>query len=423
MPSKQHLSGCDNLMLGFDYEMRRHGYAGNSCQVVLELASAVSPDALRRRLAELVNRHPILGARPSKIILPKWNFPRAGAPMPQVRVHQDRPGLREALCNEPISPRRGELLRFDLIERDAGRMDIVFTWAHALMDANSAEHFLAVVGREDVPLPATDPIWPKRVKKSLKERIMLARNNICQLDEFCKAPPRTVGVRHQNAPSALRYRVEKFSAEETAQVRAHAVKHGGMFGEAQYHASVSVIALHHLHQRIGWSSPSYVLPIPVGMRPKGNVEPLFTNLVTMLMLQFLPEHLDSIGHAVSTLKKQTEQAMRAGLVDSGVLLLETVRFMPRPILMAFLKHGLRGEICSLFYGNTAAVSPLVTTFLGATVEDFAHVAAVTPSPGIGVIFYYFRGQLRVTVLHLPKSFTDEEAAGYAAGLRARLLNP
>jgi len=123
------------------------------------------------------------------------------------------------------------------------------------------------------------------------------------------------------------------------------------------------------------------------------------------------------------LKSQTEKSMRAGLVDSGVLLLETFRFMPHPIFMAFLKHGLRGEICSLFYGNTAAVSPLVTTFFGASVEDFTHIAAITPSPGVGVIFYYFRGAMRVTVLHLEKYYSSAEIDEFAAGLRARLLNP
>lgn len=423
MPAKLPLSGCDNLMLSFDYELRRLGYAGNSCQVILELASRIAPDALRQRLADLVTRYPILAARPGGIFLPEWKLPGNNTAGPQVRVHPDQPGLREKICNEPLAIKRGELLRFDLIERADGGMDVVFTWAHALMDANSAEHFLAVVGREDVPLPAPDRILPQRPKKPLKERFQLIQKNILQLDEFCKAAPRTVGVRRPDAPAALRYRVEKFSAEETKLIRANGAKLCGVLSDAQYHSVVSVMELHRLHQRVGRPSPSYVLPVPVGMRPKGNVEPLFTNQVTMLMLQFLPEHLESVTQAVATLKSQTEKSMRAGLVDSGVLLLETFRFMPHPVFMAFLKHGLRGEICSLFYGNTAAVSPLVTTFCGATVEDFAHVAAITPSPGIGVIFYYFRGAMRVTVLHLQKHFSRAEVDEFAAGLRARLLNP
>ena len=70
------LNGSDYLMLGFDYELRRRGFAGNSCQIVLELNSAISPDSLKKRLADLVNRYPILNARPGGIFLPKWKLPR-----------------------------------------------------------------------------------------------------------------------------------------------------------------------------------------------------------------------------------------------------------------------------------------------------------------------------------------------------------
>ena len=422
MPANPQLNGSDYLMLGFDHELRRGGFAGNSCQIVLELNSAISPDALKKRLAYLVSRYPILNARPGGIFLPKWKLPRRPI-TPQVRVHRDSPDLRQQLADEPLAMKRGELLRFDLIERDGGGMDVIFTWAHTLMDANSAEHFLAIVGREDVPLPAIQPNSPARAKKPLKERFKLAWKNIHQLDEFCKAAPRSVGLRFPNAPARQKFRVEKFSAEETARIRANGARLCGALGGAQFHASVSIVELHRLHQRLGCASPSYVLPVPVGLRLKGTVEPLFSNQITMLMAQFLPEQLGSTADAVATLKSQTASALRAGLLESGVVLAELFRFLPLPVYMAMLKQGLRGEICSLFYGDTAAVTPLLTTFLGATIEDFAHIGATTPSPGLGVIFYFFRGLMRVTVFHLENHFSDAEATKFAANLRERLLNP
>jgi len=57
------------------------------------------------------------------------------------------------------------------------------------------------------------------------------------------------------------------------------------------------------------------------------------------------------------------------------------------------------------------------------VENFTHVAAVTPSPGLGVIFYYFRGGLRVSVVHAKTVLTESEAAEFSTGLRNRLLQP
>ncbi len=84
---------------------------------------------------------------------------------------------------------------------------------------------------------------------------------------------------------------------------------------------------------------------------------------------------------------------------------------------------MKGEVCSFFYGDTASVTPLLTHFCGATINDFTHVGATTPSPGIGAIFYYFAGRMRVTVFHLETHFSRAEAAEFAAHLRHRLLEP
>ena len=69
------------------------------------------------------------------------------------------------------------------------------------------------------------------------------------------------------------------------------------------------------------------------------------------------------------------------------------------------------------------MNPKLEKFLGATVDNFTHVAAVTPAPGLGVIFYYFRGELRVTVVHAKTVLNESEAAEFSTAIRNRLLNP
>ena len=418
MPGDSPLNGSDYLMLGFDYELRRQGYPGNSCQIILELESPISADTLRQRLSTLVQRYPILASRAGGWFSPRWKPVTSVPVLPTVRVHT----ARSEKLFEPLALTRGELFRFDLIERGGG-MDVVFTWTHALMDAPSAEHFLAFVGRDDVQLQATTPP-PPRPKKPLKERVQLARKNVNQLSEFCKAAPRTVGVRFPQAPKVQRYCVERFTLEETARIKANGVKLCGALGDAQFHAAVAMMELHRLHQRVAKPSPSYVLPVPVSLRPKGSVEPVFSNQIAMLMVQFLPEQLETTATAVATLKTQLAQALRERRLEAGVAITELSRGLPFPLYLYVLKqHGLRGEICSFFYGDTANVTPLLTSFLGANIKDFTHVGATTPSPGIGAIFYYFGGQMRVTVFHLETHFSTSEAAEFAASIRQRLFNP
>src|SRR3954449_536704 len=169
MKANHYFNGSDYLMLGFDYELRRRGFAGNSCQIVLDLDQPISAQALQDQLRSLAGRYPVLNARPGGWLKPRWKLPRA-ATGPTVRIHRHEPALQQRLFNEPLATNQGELMRFDLIEQDKGKTRVAFTWTHALMDAPSAEYFLALVGGKGAPLPETDPKPPPEPHRGLKER-------------------------------------------------------------------------------------------------------------------------------------------------------------------------------------------------------------------------------------------------------------
>ena len=416
------LNGSDQLMRTFDYELRRHGFAGNQCQIVLELDGRIDYTDLRRRLEALQSEYPIINARVGKIFRPRWKIMNRVKGVIPVLIHLDAPGLRQQLFNVKLWPRRGVQMRFDLIEKIGERTDVVFTWSHLLMDATSAEHFLNAVSDKNVVLPKANP-QPVGAPKKWPERLELMKKSVEQLDKFCEQQPRALKTRFTNAPCELNYHVEKFSAGETKQIRANGVKLCGALGDAQFHAVVAALELHRLHQKIGAATKSYILPMPVGLRPKGKIEPVFSNLVDMLMLQFLPEHLESPEKAVASLKSQALKALKENSISYGRKLAELFSFLPLPIFIRVLKHGLKGEICSLFFGDTANVNPKLENFMGLKVNDFTHIAAVTPSPGLGVIYYYFRSELRVSVVHAKTVLNENEAAEFSAALRNRLLNP
>jgi hypothetical protein len=422
MKNKVPFNGSDQLMRGFDYEARRHGFAGNHCQIVLELSEAISPETLQQRLTTLTRSFPILNARLRGMFRPYWKINARNPSAPSVRVHAESPNLRQQLFNEPLRARRGELARFDLIKRSDGKLDLIFTWTHLLMDATAAEYFLAVISDESLAIP-TGTTQPPGAPAQWPERLELMKKSVAQLDKFCEQQPRALKTRHPDASRQLQYHVETFSAEETARIRAHSSRLCGILGDAQFHATVAALELHRLHQKLGCPTKSYIVPMPVGLRPKGRLEPFFSNQVDMLMLQFLPTQLEGMEPAIAALKAQAAQAVREGSLSYGRKLSELFSFLPLPIYMKVLKHGLKGEICSLFFGDTAAVNPRLERFLGANVERFTHIAAVTPSPGLGVIFYYFRSQLCMTIIHAQTVLAETEAADFAASLRQRLLNP
>src|SRR6185295_14311367 len=153
MKREQPLNGSDQLMRGFDFESRRRGFAGNQCQIILELAAKISPSTLIARLAVLQRELPVINARLGGFFRPRWKISDDTKRVVPIELHSDEPGLRERLLNQPLNLKRGQLMRFDLVEHVDGQMDVIFTWAHTLMDATAAEHFLAAVSDEKIVLP------------------------------------------------------------------------------------------------------------------------------------------------------------------------------------------------------------------------------------------------------------------------------
>lgn len=418
-PAFRH-NGCDTIMLGFDYELRRRGFAGNSCQIRLELSANVDPRRLESRLAELTHQHPILCARPGRgpNLMPCWKPTRT---RPCVRVHTPAQGLSQQLFNEPLAIRRGELIRFDLLERT-----LIFTWSHALMDARSAEYFLALAGDDQLPPPEPGEDWyAQRATRAggLRARGRKAWRELERLDLFLNALPVSLATRRPPTTRAMQYQAVALSVPESARVRAHASRLGGFLGDATFHLAATLMELHRLHQRAGCPSASYVLPIPIGLRPKGTRAPLFSNQVTMLLHQFLPEQLGDIAEAVAAVKHRNTECLRGDFVEAGITLAQLFRGVPLPLYMRVIKHGLRGEICSFFFGDVGAADPALSSFCGADITEMVHVPAVTVPPGAGVVFHRFRDQLRFTVVHAEGTLTKDEATEFATRLRARLLDP
>jgi hypothetical protein len=411
-------NGCDTLMLGFDYELRRRGFAGNSCQIALELGGAIDPGRLEQRLAELARRHPILCSRPARglDLKPCWKPTRIA---PLVRVHAV--AHDQKLFNEPLDIHHGQLVRFDL----SGRR-LIFTWAHALMDAKSAEYFLALTGGDTPPEANNGEDWyTKRagLGSGWRARSRQAWRELERLDQFKTALPVSLATRRQPVTPTMKYQAVALSREDSARVHAHAGRFCGFLGDTNFHLAATLLELHRLHERAGCHSPSYVLPIPIGLRPKGERAPLFSNQITMMLHQFLPSQLATMEETVMAVKSRNAEYLRDEHINPGIALAQLFRSLPLPLYMRLIKHGLRGEICSLFFGETGAVDPALRGFLGAEIEKLVHVPAVTVPPGVGVVFYRFRDQLQFTLVHADGTLTDGEAGDFAARLRERLLNP
>ena len=295
------------------------------------------------------------------------------------------------------------------------------------MDAKSAEYFLALVGNPaQLPLPEPGDDWyAQRGNRAggLRARFRKAWQSLERMDKFSAVPPVSLATQRKSAARTMIYHVTALSAGDSIRVHENAARLCGFLGDTNFHLAATLIELHQLHERTGSPSASYVVPVPVGLRPKGTRAPLFSNQVATILHQFFPNQLANMELAVAAFKAQQADCLREDQIDASITLGQLFRKLPLAIYMRLVKQALRGEICSLFFGDTGVVDPALENFLGARIEGLSHIPAVTLSPGVGVVFSRFRGQLRFIIAYADGALAENEAAEFSACLRERLLNP
>jgi hypothetical protein len=330
-----------------------------------------------------------------------------------------------AAMNETFDGRHGELLRFDLVRYADGTSDLALTWLHMLLDGTGSELFvgaLAAVGagsRQSIGVDAgpDSPAQPM----SFRERGDRARAWQAFQKSFAARPPASPAGPLRRVRQDVDYRLVTFERAETETIVANANRAAGFLTPVIFYMAAAIRAHHRLFQRRGAVPESYVVPLPVNMRPKGAEGAIFRTHVSMIWFQVLPETVEDFAALVEDLKRQRRKAIREGLVESGIHAIEFARNLPAGLFGRMVRRTFGGELCSFFFAFTGDFAANIEHFLGAEVQNGFHVPAVPPSPGSCAAMSIHRGRLNLTHVFQRGAVSEREVALFAEDMRAELL--
>jgi hypothetical protein len=126
--------------------------------------------------------------------------------------------------------------------------------------------------------------------------------------------------------------------------------------------------------------------------------------------------------AAGHFKEQTQRAIRAGLLDANVAVMEVSKFLPAWFYIKKVRQAMKGEIASIVFANPGSVHAGLSEFMGIPVDDVRHMPAIIAPPGIGVLFYRFLQRLNITFVYTEGILSREEQEGFQQGIRNHLLN-
>lgn len=432
------LTGADCFLRAFDGETRRLSGASHLAQLVLRLGPGFDPDRLREQLAAAAAAAPILRApirRPHPFTTPVYDVARASACLlPPVSLER-RPGSRagdsvpEAFferLNDVRAIRRGELLRFDVVSHADGA-DVAMTWLHMLFDGSGSEAFVRWLDagfrgvRATGEFPAGDGLGDVTPPPLGAGRGRLAQVWRRHMTGLATRPLRSLAGPARRVRQALRYDLETFAPEETTAIVARAQQKAGFLTPMLYYLAAAIRAHDAVFRARGVDPGSYVVPLPVNLRPKGREGALFRTHVSMLWFHVESAVARDFDGLLGTLKAQRRDSIKAGLVEAGVAAMDYARFAPARLYAQIARRSLGGELCSFFFAYTDQFLPGMERFFGAPIVNAFHAPSVPPSPGSGAILSIRSGRLNFTHVYQHGVLSDAERALLRRRLRDDLL--
>ena len=440
LPKRLPLTGADCFLRAFDWQTRHHNRASHLAQLVLELGPDFDTAHFRTVLEEVVRACPIIRAPIRRGRgAPVYRLDLAeGAPMPRVTIHEpstprDPSGTPRVFfdrLNSTFAIRRGELLTVDLVPRADGT-DLALTWAHMLMDGGGIEHllahFAAVADGTRAPRDLATDEWDPQAglvssasPETFRERGDRARAWQAHMTGLAARRPSSLAGPLRRVPQEIRYEVDVFAAAETERVLLRAKQHAGFVTPMLFYLASAIRAHAAVFRERGAAPESFVVPLPVNVRPRGPRGAMFRTRVSMLWFQVLPEHTETLEGLIDELKSQRHALIKQGSVENGVAAMAMARYAPMPVYARMARRGFGGELCSFFFAYTGEFAPGVESLCGARIVNGHHAPSVPASPGSGTILCLRDGRLNAVQIHQKGAVREEEVALMRASLRRDL---
>lgn len=389
----------------------------NNALLVIQCDGPISPDRVGQALDRFLDVCPWPAARLRRFPWGKLHWAagrRDGRARPLVRhsvvtapeaLHKEL----EAELNDAIDPRRDPPLRFLVADRgqgpDQARGWLVLTWFHPLMDPRGAQNLVAHLSRLDrnggeAPLGAHPPEFaPPPDPRPLRERGRLARRSLEYMRTLASVPPVSPGT--GRAPyGPARFRQHSFLERDRDGGRAKR--------EISWRLAVVGKAMAELWERRGLPDTPFLLPISADLRPRGDLGPVFGNMLAFHFARFRPSETADVPALARALRRQMADAVRDGQIEANQAAMDFLQYRPVSRMLRALPWASGGEIFSFNCADIMDFPAIPDGCFGRRIVNAYHVPAILPRPGIGVFFNRCAGANNLVVSWVEGAVDEEE---------------
>jgi hypothetical protein len=405
----QPLNPADYFTLAMDQEIRQEQMPGSLCGFAMELGQTPDIDVLSARIAEFVQRFPLVlsslqqqGRRYywCKRAQPHPVFFQHHCPVDKHETDFQKNLLSDLInhqeARETIAP-----LQFHLLI--SSKKNIFFMrWIHPFCDARGAELILQYLCTDDpqqrqlFDIPETLPLVDIQLKKfKWWKKIALffkAKNHIEQLDRYQSILP----VQTDQAPERLNFSTRKLSKEQTRRIAKNARKQAGLTGTSLYYIGCLMRALNKINPQ--HEGEAYCVPYAFNLRKQKALSPVFGNHVCALFAQAPKALLHNREKLFKHLKEQNANTIRQQLDYAFLPVMWAASWLSLEKYGTQLRksYNRKSERSSFWFSDIGQPDLNEQNFFNAEITGLFHLCQVTSPPGLALLSCQHRQQLILT---------------------------
>ncbi|MEX1095763.1 MAG: hypothetical protein WED34_06915 [Planctomycetales bacterium] len=429
-PGTRPLNAIDQTMLAAHRALRSMHAAGFETQTLVWSAGRIDAERLRRAVARLGRRSPVITARlvdEHGGVSPHWVFPRGDPPLREVDLASaEDAAVREYAAWALVRPRDLSVdapLDFHLLRRPDGRDVLLLQSTHALMDYGATAPLIrrldrlsgddaaaAESGDDDAAEPPDEhrdriadylARFPRgrRMMAALRAadlRLRVLRGTAVRLGQ--PLPVGQGGAADRPAPCVVLNR--SLGSEESRALQRRATETCGLSGVSMAVLGSAFRAVSDLAPPRRRRGGKYVAGIGLDLGLRNGGGPLFQNLCSLVPVGVRQEMLADRSRLVQELHRQLRDRLERG-IDLGVVQLASIFRRSRQLdrtTRARLESGY-----SLWYAFFGGLDAAGERFCGERIERISCVGPAWSPLGLTLIVTQYRGRMEFQATCLPES--------------------
>ena len=417
---RRFLSGIDYFQLLIDKHAKRKGGVGHIVRLKLTLEGHLPQQMLQDKIHHNSSLQKIARTRVSTNFgfgYPYLYFTKKDCGIP-IHWHEYHKKNDDTFLNIALNPFEAPPLRIDAYHTTANATILIFSFHHILFDHIGIQEVLRCIdsGKEVCLVPPKHNKIPflKRAHAFFQAINFAFKHGTTKMSSLQKKLP-------PDRPLKANFHETAFTVAEGNQILDQINKNDAQHTPSLYFIEQVAKSFHSNIFKKQHEHDFFWIPVPVNDRLKTKDNYLLTNGLTFLFYKLSKEALNQKASAIPMLQKQMKEQIKKRLPKAFLSFADGWWYFPLPIYYLQWQLPSWGKLSSFSVSYLGTTLPEMQTFLGHEITDLTHYPSNVVRPGLTVIFYYFKGTLRVVTGFVRNDFTAKEENQIMQDLKNRLL--